>query len=342
MHIGEASCSAILWAAVVDFTDLGDIIEITVVLGVELLITDRVGIRVARAAWRDLVINVQVLGAALLSSTVNSSTTVTGEHLCTIGITFVVAISQVVLVMMATVVVTRNPCCLGGRSIRIRHFWCIALERHRMNVRPLSLMVNLKADGVAVLVILLPGNIDAGLRSTLGQKFFLGVLVQENVNIALNFLGCRPINLAVLLKTFGVLHAIFIALPAGCLTLLKFDTARAFCTRNLLALASFEFLLLCITGHVDTEEMVVALLARSMELLPFCVQTCVVSNHSTQPRTILALAGADSGNTLRVIAALGVADRKIWAEAIFNRAHRWLLRIGEAMEGTTALCHGNV
>lgn len=145
----------------------------------------------AGAAWGDLVINVQVLGAALFSNTVHTSTTMNCEHLHTIGIAFVVAISHVVLVMMATVFMTSNPHCLSLilHTISIRS-WIRALEVHRMHLGPFSRMVNLKADGVAMLVILLPGYIDACFRSTLGQKFFLGVLVQEDVNIAFNFLGC--------------------------------------------------------------------------------------------------------------------------------------------------------
>jgi len=59
-----------------------------------------------------------------------------------------------------------------------------------MHLRPHSFMVNLKADGVAMLVVLLPGNIDTIFFAALGQKLFLGVLMQEDVDIALNFLGC--------------------------------------------------------------------------------------------------------------------------------------------------------
>jgi len=124
--------------------------------------------------------------------------------------------------------------------------------------------------------------------------------------------------------------------------LLKFDSAYKSGTPMLPALASFESLLICITCHVDIEEVMVVCLACLVELFPFIKQTPVMIDHSIQPGTILPLARANSGNTLRVIAALGVADRKIWAEAFLEGAW-WLWdAVGEAMEGTTALCHGNI
>ena len=43
-----------------------------------------------------------------------------------------------------------------------------------------------------MLVILLSGNIDAVFGATLAEEIMFGVIVQENVNIAFDFLGCRP------------------------------------------------------------------------------------------------------------------------------------------------------
>jgi hypothetical protein len=67
-------------------------------------------------------------------------------------------------------------------------------------------MVNLSANSVTMLVVFLSGNIDTVLGSTLCHKFILGVLVQEDVNVAFDLLGRRPVNLAVLLGTFHPVH----------------------------------------------------------------------------------------------------------------------------------------
>ena len=56
-----------------------------------------------------------------------------------------------------------------------------------------------------MLVILLSGNIDAVFGATLAEEIMFGVVVQENVNIAFDFLGCRPINLAVLFEALLLL-----------------------------------------------------------------------------------------------------------------------------------------
>jgi len=229
LHICEASCSTILWAAIGNFTDECGVIELGVMLAMELLIADWRGWRVTVTAWRNLVVKVQVLGAAIFSYTVLATTTMPCEHLETIGVTFVVAISQVVLVMMATWCMTRNPHSLRITLLSTR-IGCVipcASKGHRMNLRPLSLMVDLDADGVTMLVILLSGNIDALFSATLGEKFFLGVLVQKNVNIAFDFLGCRPINLAILLKALLLLDDHLISVPASDLALLIFDCACA-------------------------------------------------------------------------------------------------------------------
>jgi len=108
-----------------DFTDLIEVIELAVILRMECLIANWWGSWVTGAAWGDLVINVQVLGAALFSVSVHRSTSMNCEHLGTIGITFVMAISQVVLVMMVTEFMASNPCCLAIvlYTTRISHSW---------------------------------------------------------------------------------------------------------------------------------------------------------------------------------------------------------------------------
>jgi len=51
-------------------------------------------------------------------------------------------------------------------------------------------MVNLKADGVAMTVIFLAGLVDAIFTAALAEELFLGVVMEKDVNIAFNLLGC--------------------------------------------------------------------------------------------------------------------------------------------------------
>jgi len=135
-----------------------------------------------------------------------------------------------------------------------------------MDCRPHSIIVvDMSANCVTMLVICLAGNIHALFISTLGEKFILGVLVQEDVNKAFNLLGCRPIDLAVLLKALLLLDDLLVSIPAAVLALLEFDRACSFVTTALSAQALLKFLLSCITVHVDGEEIMVVNLASAME-----------------------------------------------------------------------------
>jgi hypothetical protein len=58
------------------------------------------------------------------------------------------------------------------------------------NLRPLSSKVDLKADGVAMLVVFLPCLIDAVLSATLAEELGLGVIMKEDVNVAFDLLCC--------------------------------------------------------------------------------------------------------------------------------------------------------
>jgi hypothetical protein len=119
-----------------------------------------------------------------------------------------------------------------------------------------------------MLVICLTGNIHALCSATLGEKFLLGVLVQEDVNKAFNLLGCRPINLAVLLKALLLLDDLLVSIPAAFLALLEFDRACSFVTAALSAQALLKFLLSCIAHHVNGEEMMVVRPAIAMKVNP--------------------------------------------------------------------------
>jgi hypothetical protein len=131
-------------------------------------------------------------------------------------------------------------------------------------------VVDMGANGVAMLVICLAGNIYAVSSATLGEKLILGVLVQEDVNEAFNLLGCRPIDLAVLLKALLLLDDLPVSIPAAILALLKFNGACSCVTTALSAQALLKFLLGCITDHVHVEEIMVVCLASSMKVRPCC------------------------------------------------------------------------
>jgi len=138
-----------------------------------------------------------------------------------------------------------------------------------MDCWPHSLIVvDMGANCVTMLVICLTGNIHALCSATLGEKFLLGVLVQEDVNEAFNLLGCRPIDLAVLLKALLLLDDLLVSSPAALLALLEFDSAGSFVTTALSAQALLKFLLSCIADHVDSEEMMVIRPAIAMKVRP--------------------------------------------------------------------------
>jgi len=61
-------------------------------------------------------------------------------------------------------------------------------------------MVNLGANGCTVLVIFLTGNIHASLRTALGEKLLLGVIMEEDIKVAYDLLGGLPVVLAVFLE----------------------------------------------------------------------------------------------------------------------------------------------
>jgi hypothetical protein len=147
---------------------------------VEVGITDRSRRISARGALRNLVVNVEVLGATGLLVAIAA---MLGEHCCSIGITLEISISKMILIQAVTFRVAGNV-----HWVDRKHF------------RPCTEKVDLQADGVAVLVVSLASLIDASLATTLGEELLLGVIVEEDINVALNFLGGRPVNLAVLLQ----------------------------------------------------------------------------------------------------------------------------------------------
>jgi len=175
LHRCEAGFSTFLWAALIDAANAVDDIILHVPGPVELLIANWIRARIAGDNNRNLVVNVQVLGASRLTFT-GHTTTVTGHDMITIGITLVVTISEMVLAGPNTEFMVVN----GNFSSLLVDAFCI---------RPHSIMVNLGANGCAVLVIFLTGIIHTGLRTTLGEKLLLGVMMEEDIKVALDLLG---------------------------------------------------------------------------------------------------------------------------------------------------------
>jgi hypothetical protein len=205
----EALSSRLLRAALVDAPNAVHNIIFHVPGPVELCIANRIGARIALANHRNLVINVQMLSAAHLTLA-SHTTAVTGHHIGTIGVTFVMAITEMILTveLARRVVVNRN---LTSRLI------------DALNIRPLPIVVNLRANSRAVLVICLTCHVDAILRTTLGEKLLLGVIMEEDIKVAFNLLGGRPIDLTVLLQALLLMHMFSVLVPALLLALLVID-----------------------------------------------------------------------------------------------------------------------
>jgi len=93
--------------------------------------------------------------------------------------------------------------------------WRRVIHYHgNVALAPVATVINFRANRGAVLIVLLTGNVDAIFCSTLCQKLLLGVLMQEDVQIALDLLGGGPINLAILLLALKRRNALLIPRPA--------------------------------------------------------------------------------------------------------------------------------
>jgi len=229
-HISEAGLVP-RHAAIRDFLDAIEVIELGVPFVVEVGITDwRRRISARNTLW-NLVVDVKVLSATGL---LFASASMFGEHRGSIRITFVVAISEMILISMLTTFVTGNL-----NRVVAGHF------------RPRTKEVNFWTDGCAMFVVLFTCLVDAFIRATLGKKLLLGVVMEQHVNVAFNLFGGRPINLAVLLQALLLLHFGFVLKPAVGLALIIVEIASVSIALIALALTLFELLLRCIALHVS-------------------------------------------------------------------------------------------
>jgi len=242
--IREAGGSSLERAAVRDLSDPGGVIELKVPLLVEGGIAHWRRRRIARDASRHLVVNVKVFSATLFLRTGDTATMLC-EDLSTVVVTLERTISKKVLARLI------------ASAMTINHHDVL----HAQNAGPHTIMVDLKTDGVAVLVVFLAGLIDAGLTAALGEQFLLGVIMEEDVDIAFDLLGRRPIDLAILLQTLLLEDELLIPGPASSTALLIFDVASHLLAAILLTHALLEPFLDCITRHVCSEERMVGSLA---------------------------------------------------------------------------------
>jgi hypothetical protein len=250
------------WAAVVDATNLASSVELFIVLAMEVIRADRGRRWPTLNARRNLVVDVEVLGAAILTLSIGWSiwqhplitTTMHGEHIDAIHVAFVRTVSKVVLAMLLAELMVVNF---------VVFTFIIDGDRG-----PLAIMVNVLANGGAMLVGALPCNIHTILRSTFIQQLLLGVVVEEDIEVAFDLLGGRPIDLAVLLLTLKVGHIDFI---------LSLTTIVALCETTLADLARLEIPLAhallerplnAIALHILIEELAVSFRALSPKFVP--------------------------------------------------------------------------
>jgi hypothetical protein len=175
-HICEAGLS-LERAAIRDLGDPGGVIELEVPLLVEGFVTDwRRG-----SAWllarRDLEVNVEVLSAPLFLFA-GDTATVIREDLRAVHVAIIHLISKEILA------------CFWARRMVINLRGVVREGWSPDNCWPHTLIVNLETDGVAVLVVGLTSLIDARLTAALGEKLLLGVVVEEDIDIAFDLLGC--------------------------------------------------------------------------------------------------------------------------------------------------------
>jgi len=75
-----------------------------------------------------------------------------------------------------------------------------------------------------------------------------------------NLLGGRPVDLAVLLKPFLLVHMFFIFMPALLVALLKVDRADGKLASILLAETLLKLILTLVAMHVNRQELMVSCL----------------------------------------------------------------------------------
>jgi hypothetical protein len=166
--------------AMVNVWDLAGAIIFGIVLEVERFITHWRTTLIADGAHRHLEVNVKVLRAALFAYTINTTTTMPRHHFRAVGVTLVVLVSKVVLVMALS---ERMSCTVVKPIFRLH------IDTVGFHLGPLAIVVNLLANGATMVVVLRAGLVDAILGSTLGEEFFLGVVMEEDVHVAFDLLG---------------------------------------------------------------------------------------------------------------------------------------------------------
>jgi len=201
----------------------------------------RIGPFLARLTARKLlIIQVQVGRAALLSFKSGLRITTAmfrADRMCTFSGDIYVCVSMCVI---------RNEIALLPNILGVTVSASFVILEHRVLVGE----IDLHTDFITCLVALLTVFVEASGSATELQQCLIAWLFQEHIHIALNLLGGRPIDLAVLLETLlglvGSLPFVFTATPATVVDILT-DFVHTFlpCT-----ICCFTFCLLAITFRI--------------------------------------------------------------------------------------------
>jgi hypothetical protein len=262
-----------LICAVLHIWDLAATIKFGIVLEVERFVAHWGAAIIAACAHGGLVVNVKVLSAALFANTICATTTMSGHNCWAIRVTLVVLVPHVILVM--------------GMAEFVRWTWCKPFFRLGMDFiakhfGPLAIVVNLFANLATLGVVLLARLVDAILISALADEFFLGIIMEEDIHVAFDLLGGRPIDLAVLLQTILRPHLILVLIPAHRHAGVLLDAGSELATISA-TLAPLKLPLSNVTVIVDVKVLVVRLLTGSMLFHPILITVLKSLNHGVQP-----------------------------------------------------------
>jgi hypothetical protein len=188
-----------------------------------------------------------------------------------------------------------------------------------------------------MLVVFLSSNIHAVLAATLVEQLFLAVVMEEDINVAFNLLGGRPINLAIVFSALLLTNNFLVPFPTSLGALCKVDCAGGPLASAVLTQAHLHFFLGCIALHVSREEGMVRCLAGPVLLFPSGMGSPEFVELPCEPGSIGSFAISDFCTAITF-----VAIPNIWAQAIFCWAV-WPFFFFWArpftMKSTTSLCH---
>jgi len=251
------------------------------------------------ATWRENIINVKV-GSATHLAVRSIISTMPGRHrrlaftsdilvLSLVGVlvfnlTRIEPATKLTLVPLATFEITPgfNDCNHGIIRLAVTVLILQALQTKRF-------IVNLSADGVAVLVHDFTVLIEAVLGSTSGNQLILGWSLKQNIHIALNLFRGRPVDLAIFLQALGLAplcsNCCFTLCPAPLIGVLAVHIVA--CVP--LTVSSLTFCLLAVTLCVLLHVHTVRVSAGMVEKLPRLIGLLKLGDLLLQPSPNLTI-----------------------------------------------------